>query len=162
MFKMVRIAWIDTHAWALRRLASLSRSPRTAQHLHTGSIGEREALFHLRRLGYTIVARRWRTPKYPGDIDLIAWDGPDLAIIEVKTRTRRDAHPAEIAVNPDKQRTLRRLARAYLRRLPAPAREATVRFDVVSIYLEHSSPNPEARSLPGPEIELNKGAFGWA
>jgi len=156
-----RSIWIGAQSWALRRLASFSRTPRHAAHLETGSSGEREALFHLRRNGYTIVARRWRTARLRGDIDLIAWHGATLCIVEVKTRTRRDAVPAEMAVDPDKQRTLRLLARAYIRRLPAPAREAPahqiqVRFDVVSVYLE---PSPQAT---GPHFELNQGAFGWA
>jgi putative endonuclease len=152
-----RQLWLAAQASVLRRLAALSRAPRTAEHLETGATGEREALFHLRSLGYTIVARRWRTAKLRGDIDLIAWHGATLCIVEVKTRTTRDAHPAEMAVDHHKQQTLRQLARAYLRRLPPLASEATVRFDVVSIYLE-SSQKPDAR----PYIELNQGAFGWA
>jgi len=100
-------------------------------------------------------ARRWRNPKLRGDIDLIAWHGTTLCIVEVKTRTRRDLVPAEMAVDSDKQDTLRQLARSYLRRLPAAAREATIRFDVVSIYLESPNAKPS-------HIELNQGAFGWA
>jgi putative endonuclease len=151
-----RSIWIGAQSWALRRLASFSRTPRHAAHLETGSAGEREALFHLRRNGYTIVARRWRTARLRGDIDLVAWRGATLCIVEVKTRTRRDAVPAEMAVDLDKQRTLRLLARAYLRRLPDPARQANVRFDVISVYLE--SPSQDT----GPHFELNQGAFGWA
>jgi putative endonuclease len=151
----LRNMWIDTQAWTLRRLATLSRAPRIAAHLETGAHGEREALFHLRRNGYIIVARRWRNPKLRGDIDLIAWHGTTLCIVEVKTRTRRGLVPAEMAVDSDKQDTLRQLARSYLRRLPAAAREATIRFDVVSIYLESPNAKPS-------HIELNQGAFGWA
>ncbi len=153
--RSLRIRWVDTQAWALRRLAARSPVSRTAAHLETGAHGEREALFHLRRLGYTIVARRWRTPKLRGDIDLIGWHNDTLCIIEVKTRSRRDSIPAEQAVDSDKQNTLRQLARAYLRRLPATARDAQVRFDVISIYLE----SPTA---PPSHIDLNQGAFGWA
>ncbi|WP_051978616.1 YraN family protein [Edaphobacter aggregans] len=153
--------WIGAQAWALRRLSAFSRAPRTAPHLETGTRGEREALFHLRRLGYTIVAHRWRTPKLRGDVDLVAGHGHTLCIVEVKTRTRRDAVPAELAVDPDKQRILRRLARAYLHRLPPRAREAPVRFDVISIYLESSPTSTPAPSIQL-NIELNQGAFGWA
>jgi putative endonuclease len=156
--RTLRTLWIDAQAWALRRLFALSGAPRAAVHLETGTRGEQEALFHLRSNGYTIVARRWRTPKLRGDIDLVAWHGPTLCIVEVKTRARRDSVPAEFAVDTEKQRILRRLARAYLRRLPPAAREATVRFDVVSIYLESSAQEQPAR----PHIELNQGAFGWA
>ena len=161
----LRARWIDAQAWALRRLYSFHRT-RSAAHLETGALGEREALFHLRRSGYTIVARRWKTAKLRGDIDLIAWqDRPSggsatLCIVEVKTRSRRDAFPAELAVDDDKQRTLRRLARAYLHRLPAAVREkATVRFDVLSVYL---SPPEEARQPAATEFILIPGAFEWA
>src|ERR1700709_2158825 len=96
----VRIDWIDVQAWALRRLYALHRA-RSVEHLETGLLGEREALFYLRRCGYTVVARRWKTAKPRGDIDLIAWHGTTLSFIEVKTRSRRDAFPAELAVDDD-------------------------------------------------------------
>lgn len=149
--------WIDAQAWAIRRLHSLHRTD-TAQHLQTGALGEREALFFLRRSGYTIVARRWKTAKLRGDIDLIGWDGPTLCFVEIKTRSHRDAFPAEFAVDEDKQRTLQRLARAYLHRLPSAAREAPARFDVLSVYLEpaNNSAGPVAS-----EFILNQGAFEW-
>jgi putative endonuclease len=149
--------WIDVQAWAIRRVRSLHRSD-TAQHLEIGALGEREALFFLRRSGYTIVARRWKTAKLRGDIDLIAWDGPTLCFVEIKTRSHRDAFPAEFAVDEDKQRTLHRLARAYLHRLPSAAREAPARFDVLSVYLApaNNSANPAAS-----EFILNQGAFEW-
>jgi|GEM_PF-97037 len=145
--------WIGTQAWALRRLYSLHRT-RHAAHLETGELGEREALFHLRQHGYTIVARRWKTARLRGDIDLIAWHDSTLCFIEVKTRSHRDAFPAELAVDEDKQRTLRRLARTYVHRLPAAAQRASTRFDVLSVYLaEHSA---------SPDFVLNPGAFEWA
>jgi putative endonuclease len=128
-----------------------SRSGRAA-HLETGERGEREALFYLRKMGYTIVARRWKTAKLRGDLDLIGWDGERLCFVEVKARSGRDSMTAEAAVDRDKQEMLRRMARAYLRSFPERLRgDIPVRFDVVSVYL-----------LPaGVECELNRGAFGW-
>jgi putative endonuclease len=121
-------------------------------HLATGERGEREALFHLRKMGYTIVAKRWKSAKLWGDIDLIGWDGEWLCFIEVKTRSGRDAISAESAVDREKQDMLRRMARAYMRGFPEKLREEVpVRFDVVSVYL-----------LPTEvEFELYRGAFGW-
>ncbi len=122
-----------------------------APHLKTGMRGEEAAYFHLRRLGYTITARRWRSPKQSGDIDLIGWDGEWLCFIEVKTRSSRAVEPAEAAVDADKRTTLRRMAREHLRLLE----ESTAipsRFDVVSVYFENENP---------PEIEVFRGAFGW-
>jgi putative endonuclease len=86
-------------------------------------------------------------------VDLIAWDGEWPCFVGVKTRSSRDLVPAEAAIDDDKQTMLRRMARAYLRGFPEPARsEIPVRFDVVSIYFEPA----------GLEIELQKGAFRWA
>ena len=105
-------------------------------HLLTGERGEAAAFFHLRSLGYTIVARRWRTRRLPSDLDLIAWDGPTLVIFEVKTRTAHDIAPAESQVDRHKQDQLRRMAAAYHRRLPETHRASIpLRFDILSVYL---------------------------
>jgi putative endonuclease len=131
----------------------LGCGPRVAGHLATGLRGEREALFQLRRMGYTVVARRWKNAKLRGDVDLIGWEGQWLCFVEVKTRTQRDTVPAEVAVDADKQEMLRKMARAYLRAFPENLRrDIPVRFDVVSVYLQPA----------GTEFEVYKGAFGWA
>src|SRR5215469_5132655 len=149
------MGWVDLQAGVLRRMDALAvrwRGQRDATHLMTGLRGEREALFHLRRLGYVVVARRWKTPKLRGDVDLIAWDGEWLCFVEVKTRGSRGVVAAEAAIDEEKQAMLRRMARAYLRGFPEPARqEVPVRFDVVSVYLQDS----------GNEFEVQKGAFRW-
>lgn len=119
-------------------------------HLQTGERGEDLAFFYLRSKRYTVVARRWHAARCRGDLDLVAWDGDTLVIVEVKTRTARDFAPAEASVDRDKQRTLRRLALAYRHRIPEPWRDHTlVRFDIVSVY-----------DLPsGPEFEHTRSAF---
>ena len=148
---------ITFECWALRRVDRLAArygpARRRPAHLLTGEYGEREALFALRREGYILVDRRWRSGKMRGDVDLIAWEGDWLCFIEVKTRaTRNPLDPAEAAVDRDKQRTLRRLARAYLRGFPESGRDAIrVRFDVVAVYLEGTAPS----------IEVTRDAFAW-
>src|SRR5258708_1391103 len=148
-------ALIDAQGWTMRRMNALAvrrEGGETAAHLATGERGEREALFHLRRMGYTVVARRWKSAKLWGDVDLIGWDGEWLCFIEVKTRSGGDAMTAESAVDRDKQDMLRRMARAYLRGFPEKLRtDMQVRFDVVSVYLLPS----------GVEFDLYRGAFGW-
>ena len=149
-------AWIDAQTWAMRRMDALvlrrNRRRGVPEHLTTGERGEREALFHLRRLGYVVVERRWKSAKLWGDVDLIGWDGERLCFVEVKTRSGRNAMTAESAVDGEKQDMLRRMARAYLRGFPEKLRaDVPVRFDVVSVYL-----------LPtGVEFDLYPGAFGW-
>ena len=153
---MTGTLWIEIQAWAMRRLDALGRRRsqgyEVVEHILTGEQGEREALFHLRKLGYVIVAQRWKTPKLWGDVDLIGWDGDQLCFIEVKTRSGRGMASAESAVDRDKQQMLRRMARAYVKRFPWRLRDGvTVRFDVVSVYL-----------LPSDvEFNLYRGAFGW-
>src|SRR6202162_4249977 len=89
-----------------------------AAHLELGRRGEEAAFFYLRRHGYTVVARDWRSGKVRGDLDLVAWGATTLCFIEVKARGRQDVATAESAVDEEKTRVLRRLARQYLLALP--------------------------------------------
>jgi putative endonuclease len=149
----MRIGWLER---GLARLDRVARWRGCAEslpaHLTTGIEGEDAAFFFLRRKGYTVVARRWSSGDVPGDVDLIAWQGPMLCFIEVKTRTARDATPAEAAVDGHKRAVLRRLARRYVRQLPSET-APSVRFDVVSVYL-----------VPGQTKDFVhfESAFGWS
>ncbi|HET7102712.1 MAG TPA: YraN family protein, partial [Terracidiphilus sp.] len=83
----MRIAWMERMLHGLDRLAARrGRTSDLPEHLITGLNGEDAAFFHLRRKGYVVVARRWSSGDVPGDLDLIAWQGPMLCFIEVKTR----------------------------------------------------------------------------
>jgi putative endonuclease len=94
-----------------------------------GNRGERLAARFLRRQGYRILARQYRTPL--GEIDLIAQDGDCVVFVEVKTRRSDQAgHPVE-AVTPAKQTQLARLALVFLKQRRLLACRA--RFDVVAI-----------------------------
>lgn len=117
-------------------------------HQRTGRRGEEAAYFYLRRLGYVMVARNFRSPRRRGEIDLIGWDKNVLCFIEVKTRTTRDVKPAEAAVDRDKQRGLAAVAYEYLRYVSPSCRW---RFDVVTVYYERQSSQPL--------IELFRNAF---
>jgi putative endonuclease len=145
-----RLDWLERGLDGVYGVAR-RRGSRIAEHLETGVDGERAAYFHLRRKGYVIVARRWSAGNLPGDLDLIAWHGPLLCFIEVKTRTAHDITPAEAAVDQHKRDVLRRLARRYLRQLPGETAPQS-RFDVVSVYLVPGS---------GKEIAHFESAFGW-
>jgi putative endonuclease len=122
-------------------LAGLILPPDKAPaHQRTGRRGEEAAYFYLRKLGYVIVSRNFRSPHRRGEIDLIGWDKNVLSFIEVKTRTTRDVKPAEAAVDRDKQRELTAMAREYLRHLPEPCEW---RLDIVSVYRPVTSIQPE-------------------
>ena len=98
-------------------------------HLATGRRGETLAYWYLRRAGYTIVARNRRL--HGGELDLIGWDGPVLAFVEVKTRTSSVAGPPELAVNRGKRKRIIKAANQYMRRIERKG--LTYRFDITSV-----------------------------
>jgi putative endonuclease len=145
---------IDGLAAKLKR--GSARSGSLPSHLLTGLRGEEEALFYLRRRGFTIVARRWQTPRLSGDVDLIAWDGSTLCFVEVKAQSGRGFVPAEFAVDQSKQQMLRSLAHVFCKRFPDHIRQQLpLRFDVVAVYL----PNSAAGRPAAAEIEHFPAAF---
>jgi putative endonuclease len=135
---------------ALRALDSLAfllpKKKAGPRHLRTGRRGEEEAYFYLRRKGYVMVARNYRSPRCRSELDLVGWEGGTLCFIEVKTRGARGMVPAEAAVDPEKQRDLSRVAREFLRKVKG---EPAIRFDVVSVYFAAGKA----------EIELFQDAF---
>ena len=100
------------------RLAGAAYSaPTTGERVSApAGAGKMSPAFHLRRLGYVIVARNYRTPRHPGEIDLIGRSADVLCFMEVKTRTSRDVQTPEAAVDRHK----RREAAAVAQELPAP------------------------------------------
>jgi putative endonuclease len=133
---------------ALDRASTLlPRSETYPAHLRTGRNGEEEAYFYLRQQGYVIIARNYRSPRSRSELDLVGWDGDMLCFIEVKTRTRRDLQPAEVAVDLEKQRDLSHVAREFLQKLKS---SPAFRFDIVSVYLESGKET---------SIELFRNAF---
>jgi putative endonuclease len=111
----------------------------TPAHQQTGRRGEEDAYFHLRKLGYVMVARNFRSPHRRGEIDLIGWHDGVLCFIEVKTRTSHDVKPAEAAVDREKLHELKAVARDYMRHL----RETPEwRIDIVSVYYEQDDSRP--------------------
>ena len=111
-----------------------------AAHLELGERGEAVAVDHLKRNeGYEIVATNFLMPlgrglggqKLTGEIDIIAYDGPTLVFIEVKTRRSDEFIAPERAVDLRKQRQIARAARRY-RQLMNVQSEA-YRFDVVTV-----------------------------
>jgi putative endonuclease len=125
--------WLVQHAiGALDWLAERTLPPDgIPAHQRTGRRGEEAAYFHLRKLGYTMVARNFRSPKCRGEIDLIGWEDDVLCFVEVKTRTTLDVKPGAAAVNRHKRREVAAVVREYLRRSPPSCQW---RFDVVSVY----------------------------
>lgn len=101
-----------------------------------GKTGEDLAAAELERLGYAILARRYRT-RY-GEIDIVARDGETIVFVEVKARANAECGTAAEAITPRKQRKLAWMAEDYLARHDLTS--VACRFDVLAIDDAFSSP----------------------
>ena len=97
--------------------------------LELGRWGEWIALKHLRKLGWDIVARNWKG--FGGEVDLIAYDGPFLVFVEVKTRRGHVTRAPEERVDWKKERKLDELAFNFL--VSHEISETPVRLDVIAV-----------------------------
>jgi putative endonuclease len=148
----------------LRRLrdafARADDAPALAPHLALGRRGEELAAEYLRALGYRLVAANFKLPvgrdrrgaPVQAELDIVAYEGPVLCFVEVKTRASDWFAAPEANVDLRKQRQITRAARAY-RRLHGLA-GAPFRYDVVSVVL----PPPDSDGRPSPpRLELLRG-----
>jgi len=92
-----------------------------------GKLGEKKAADFLMNKGYQIVDRNWHF--HHKEVDIIAYDGEVLVIVEVRTRTSSQlVHPRE-SISPLKVRYLVLAADAYVRYKKIDNR---IRFDIVT------------------------------
>lgn len=112
--------------------------------MRLGKEGEELALKFLKKKGYKIIHKNYRTPI--GEIDIVAKDGNTLVFVEVKTREGMGyGYPFE-AVNKRKRQRIANVASLYLKRFDDIP---SCRFDVVSIFYKDGKP----------QFELFKDAF---
>lgn len=128
------------------RLRHRARVSRGVSDLTQGRRGEDLAHRFLRRQGFTVVARNYRTRSGSGEIDLIGWERDYLVFVEVKSRATDEFGSPDRAVDSEKQARIERAARDYVRR--AGADWECVRFDIVNVLLARP-----------PRLELVRDAF---
>ena len=114
----------------------------------TGRRGEQAAVDYLRRAGFAILERNWRSGRYELDIVARRWD--ELHFIEVKTRRRDGLTPPEQALDYRKCRALIRAANAYLTENPF---EGEMQFDLIAVETAPAG-TPEVRYIED-AIELH-------
>src|SRR5258708_4040603 len=137
--------------------AANAESNKIVPHFELGRRGETLAIEHLERAGYRIVAANFSLPIgrntrdviVKAEIDVVAYDGPTLCFVEVKTRGTDEFAPPQVNVDLRKRRQIARAARGY-RRVFGLA-DAPYRYDVVTVV--SSSANQIDRQ---PRIELLK------
>ena len=101
-----------------------------------GTAGEGHARRWLESRGFQFVAQGWRSA---GDeLDLVMWDGDELAFVEVKTRRGEQAGRAAESVSGRQASALVRAATAYVAAELPPGAEPIWRIDLVAITLDGS------------------------
>ena len=113
-----------------------------------GERGEKFAARYLRRHGYRILVRRFKTRA--GEIDIVCRHGEWLVFVEVKTRKNDDYGTPSEAVTKEKQNHMSRTALDYLRLLNHP--RIRFRFDIVEVILQDGVRKPA-------DIRLIQNAF---
>ncbi len=114
--------------------------------IRLGKSGEDLACRELRRRGYEILARRYRTRV--GELDIVARDGPTIVFVEVKTRTTSAFGVPGEAVGPHKQHKIWLMGSDYLLRHGGHTQPC--RFDVVAISTDERGRR---------RVEVFQGAF---
>jgi putative endonuclease len=103
-----------------------------------GRKGEEIAVAHLKSIGYEILAINWFSHHL--ELDIVAQDGNELVIVEVKSRGSDSyEHPLE-AVSNKKIRFLVNAAEAYIQENDI---NLDTRFDVISIVFSGGAFNLE-------------------
>ena len=113
-----------------------------------GERGEEAAAQYLRRSGYKVLVRRFRSKR--GEIDIVCRDRDWLVFVEVKTRKSEQFGVPSEAVDEKKQRHITKVALDYLRLLDYPP--VRFRFDIVEVVMSLGAEEPE-------EIRLYQNAF---
>jgi putative endonuclease len=98
-----------------------------------GSAGEEEAARLLKKNGYKILERNYRSRF--GEIDIVAREGETMVFVEVKTRTGENFGSPKEALDKRKRRHITRASMDYLARAGSGS-ERPVRFDVVTVTVE--------------------------
>ncbi len=105
-----------------------------AEHNELGKLGEQLARDFLIAKGYQILEQNWVCGHK--EIDIIAMDGKELVIVEVKTRRVTFLVEPEETVDKYKQRFLIWAAEAYIERNNL---DVDVRFDIVAIVIDKNN-----------------------
>ena len=97
-------------------------------HLDFGAEGEQIAADYLAKKGWRLLDRNVVIGR--GELDIVAMDGDELVVVEVRTRRIGKLTPPELTVGPHKLRNLIKTARRYVDRARF---DGNWRIDVVAV-----------------------------
>jgi putative endonuclease len=109
-----------------------------------GRKGEEAAVAHLKKAGYRILRRNWRSGRI--EIDIIAENRDFIVFAEVKTRSEDFREDPKSAVTREKQRSIIFAADNYIKWNSV---DKESRFDVITVIMKDDVP----------EIDHIEGAF---
>ncbi|MGB9498483.1 MAG: YraN family protein [Dissulfuribacterales bacterium] len=113
-----------------------------------GKFGENLAARHLKKLGYKIICKNYRTKL--GEIDIIAKQDDTIVFVEVKSRRTSTFGSPKYSITLKKQQQISKTALYYLKKTNQS--DVCARFDVVTV----NSVNKKH------DIEVIKNAFELA
>jgi putative endonuclease len=114
--------------------------------IDSGKSGEDQAVFYLRKEGYKIIERNYRTKL--GEIDIIAEHKGYICFVEVRAKNNPVFGLPEETIVKKKQLQISKAALMYIKSRGLEDRNC--RFDVVSV---------KGVDSPNPQIKLIKNAF---
>lgn len=129
-----------------------SRPSPHSSNVSLGELGEQHAARYLRRQGYKILVRRFRSRA--GEIDIVCRHGEWLVFVEVKTRRGEEIAAPSEAVDRAKQRHMSKVALDYLRLLHYP--EVRFRFDIVEVIWPFGARKPFAVRVIQDAFEMSE------
>lgn len=118
----------------------------TFARINSGKVGEGLALSFLKKQGYSIIAKNYKTRL--GEIDIIGKDKSCVSFVEVRSTNSRVFGAPEHTIDRRKQRQIAKVALSYIKRYGLEDKDC--RFDVVCI---------EGVGSASPNICLIKNAF---
>ena len=118
----------------------------TFARINSGKRGERAAVSYLKKQGYKIIEKNYKTKL--GEIDIIADCKGCVCFVEVRAKNSLSFGAPEETIIKRKQLQISKAALVYIKRYKLE--DESCRFDVVSI---------KGVDSPDPEIKLIKNAF---
>ena len=105
-----------------------------SENKNKGNEGEEIASAYLEKKGYKVLFRNWRYLHL--EIDIIATNGNELIIVEVKTRSSGSLISPVEAVNLKKQRFIINATNAFIEKHNV---NLDVRFDIITIIFKFNN-----------------------
>jgi len=110
-----------------------------SNNIEVGKKGEDIAVKYLKRHGYKVLDRNFRSRRW-GEIDIVATKDDVLVFVEVKARAGMQYGEPVEAVTPFKLRALERAGQYY--KMEHPEAPEALRIDVISIILDPNTHEP--------------------